>query len=154
MTGIGEAVTAVRGAYAIARSAKDITDKVKLDTAVSEVLDALGNAQSALLELQQQHFELIDENRELKLKVSKEERFDQYRMEKTPVGYFILNLKEEFVNVDNPSHAICHVCREKGIKSILNEAEAFYSCPNCKYMAWKVAPAKKRSRNVVPSSRI
>ena len=35
MTGIGEAVAAVRGAYALARSAKDITDKVKLDTAVT-----------------------------------------------------------------------------------------------------------------------
>jgi len=154
MTGIGEAVTAVRSAYVLARSAKDITDKVKLDTAVSDVLDALGNAQSALLELQQQHFELIDENRELKLKISKEERFDQYRMEKTPEGYFILNLKDEFVDADNPPHAICHVCREKGHKSILDESEAFYFCPNCKYVAWKVTPAKKRSRSVSPSSLI
>ncbi|WP_372373245.1 hypothetical protein ACDI10_16395 [Vreelandella venusta] len=135
MTGIGEAVAAVRGAYVLARSAKDITDKVKLDTAVSEVLDALGNAQSALLELQQQHFELIDENRNLRQKLSQEERFEKYRMEKTPKGGFVLKLKKEFVSDDEPSHAICHVCKESGKVTVMNESSFSYSCPACQYVA-------------------
>tara|TARA_R110001599_G_scaffold153095_2_gene338248 strand:+ start:631 stop:984 length:354 start_codon:yes stop_codon:yes gene_type:complete len=117
-------------------------------------MDKLTTAQSDLLDLLTEHHRLVDENREMKIQLSKEARFDQYRMEKTPEGYFILNLKEEFVNADNPSHAICHVCREKGHKSIMDESEPFYFCPNCKYVAWKVTPAKKRSRSVTPSSLI
>lgn len=140
MTGIGEAVAAVRGAYALARSAKDITDKVKLDTAVSEVLDALGNAQSALLELQQQHFELIDENRELKAKMSREERFDQYRLKETPQGGFILELKDEYVTGDNPPHNICPVCKEEGKLSVMPKGRNHYSCSACDYSAEHTQP--------------
>lgn len=144
MTGIGEAVAAVRGAYALARSAKDITDKVKLDTAVSEVLDALGNAQSALLELQQQYFELIDENRNLKRQLSQEERFEKYRMEKTPKGGFILKLKEEYISDDEPPHAICHVCKESGKFIVMNESELSYTCPTCQYAARIKSPTPIR----------
>ena len=142
MTGIGEAVAAVRGAHALARSAKDITDKVKLDTAVSEMLDALGNAQSALLELQQQHFELIDENRELKAKLSKEERFDQYQMEKTPEGHFIMKLKNHLISDGHPSHAICHLCKDSGKFTIMDESNDYYSCPVCNYLA-RLRPAPR-----------
>lgn len=153
---IGAAVTAVKGALDLARSARDVNDRAQLNAAMSDIMDKLTTAQSDLLELLTEHHRLIDENREMRLKLSQEARFDQYRLERTSQGHFILSLREDLVSTDNPPHAICHVCREKGIKSILNEAEPFYSCPTCKYMAWKVppAPARGRSRNVVPSSRI
>jgi len=135
MTGISEAVAAVKVAYGIARSAKDITDKVKLDTAVSDVLDALGGAQTALLELQQQHFDLIDENRRLKEIISKDERFEQYRLERTAIGDFVMSLKDEHVTEDQPAHVICIRCKESGRVSVMNEDKYWYRCSSCDYMA-------------------
>lgn len=137
MTGIGEAVSAVRGAYAVARAAKDVTDKVKLDTAVSEVLDALGNAQSALLELQQQHFELLDENRQMREQLAREARFDRYYVEKTPLGGFVLRLKPEEVTPQQPDHRACPNCREHGRLSMLAEEDLFYRClvKDCGFLA-------------------
>ncbi|WP_417835240.1 MULTISPECIES: hypothetical protein [Pseudomonadota] len=151
---IGAAVAAVKGALDLARTAKDVNNQAQLNAAMSDIMDKLTTAQSDLLELLTEHHRLVDENREMQLRLSQEARFDQYRMERTLQGHFILSLKEDFVSTDNPPHAICHVCREKGTRSILDEAEHLYSCPVCKYIAWKVppAPARRRSRNVAPSS--
>tara|TARA_R110000796_G_scaffold252426_2_gene386721 strand:+ start:544 stop:1011 length:468 start_codon:yes stop_codon:yes gene_type:complete len=154
MTGIGEAVAAVRGAYALARSAKDITDKVKLDTAVIEVLDALGNAQSALLELQQQHFDLIKENRELKEKLKEEQRFEDYVLRETsPVGgSFILELRTNLVDDDTPPHAICPQCKEDKRLSPLRKTPTDYVCSKCSFVAphtsWKRKSVRELGREL------
>ena len=151
---IGAAVTAVKGALELARTAKNVNDRAQLNAAMSDIMDKLTTAKSEILELLTENQRLLEDNGELRQQLRKEERFNQYLMERTSQGYYILSLKEEFVSTNTPPHAICHVCREKGIKSILNELEDRYSCPVCNYIAWKVppAPARRRSRNVVPSS--
>nr|CDQ33970.1 hypothetical protein BN993_03421 [Virgibacillus halodenitrificans] len=127
---IGAAVTAVKGALDLARSAKDVNDRAQLNAAMSDIMDKLTTAQSDLLELLTEHHRLIDENRELKGQLSKEERFEQYRLEKTPFGGHVYQLKNEFVDQDNPEHAICAVCKENGRWSPLTKDDAYYICPN------------------------
>lgn len=92
------------------------------------MLDALGNAQSALLELQQQHFEILDENRQLKEQLSKETRFDRYFIEKTPLGGFVLRLKPEEVTAQEPDHRACPSCKEQERLSLLSEGKFSYDC--------------------------
>ncbi|WP_222105019.1 hypothetical protein [Halomonas sp. SH5A2] len=132
---IGAAVTAVKGALDLARTAKDVNDRAQLNAAMSDIMDKLTTAQSDLLDLLTEHHRLIDENRELKGQLSKEERFNQYRLSKTPVGHYIYELKEEYVNENQPAHAICVKCREDGLRSILQEDDYGYFCPTCKTVA-------------------
>ncbi|NVF16012.1 hypothetical protein [Vreelandella maris] len=132
---IGAAVTAVKGALDLARNAKDVNDRAQLNAAMSDIMGKLTTAQSDLLDLLTEHHRLIDENRELKSKLSKEERFDQYRLCKTPVGHYIYELKEEYVNEDKPAHAICVKCREEGLRSTLQEGDYSYYCPTCRTVA-------------------
>jgi len=103
---------------------------------VNEVLDALGKAQSALLELQQQHFELMNENRKLKDKLKKEERFDDYVLRETPVGgRYILELRSECITPDRPAHAICPLCREDGRLIVMSKNDTHHSCSKCRFSA-------------------
>ena len=132
---IGAAVTAVKGALDLARSAKDVNDRAQLNAAMSDIMDKLTTAQSDLLELLTEHHRLIDENRELKGQLSKEERFEQYRLKETERGGFVLELKDEYVTEDNPKHNICPACREEGKKSVMTKGSIYYNCSTCKYGA-------------------
>lgn len=132
---IGAAVTAVKGALDLARTAKDVNDRAQLNAAMSDIMDKLTTAQSDLLELLTEHHRLVDENRRLKEKLSKEARFENYYLCKTPVGHYIYKLKEEYVGEGEPSHSVCVKCREDGKRSILQEDDYGYICPTCKTVA-------------------
>ncbi|NIC05760.1 hypothetical protein [Billgrantia bachuensis] len=125
-------VPGLKAAYEIARAAKDVNDQTRLNTAISEILEQLTSAQFGLLEMQQQHQQLLDENRQLREKVEKEERFECYRLERTRLGGYIMPLKEEYVSPDQPAHAICVHCREDGKRSVLAHYEYNYYCNSCK----------------------
>ncbi|UDM07804.1 hypothetical protein LG409_02565 [Halomonas sp. NyZ770] len=129
---IGAAVTAVKGALDLARSARDVNDRAQLNAAMSDIMDKLTTAQSDLLELLTEHHRLVDENREMKLKLANEERFDQYRLKETQQGGFVLELKEEYVTEDNPKHAICQLCSQEGRLTPLNKDPQYYHCPRCR----------------------
>lgn len=132
---IGAAVTAVKGALDLARSARDVNDRAQLNAAMSDIMDKLTTAQSDLLDLLTEHHRLIDENRELKIKLNKEKRFEQYRLKETQRGGFILELKDEYVTQDNPKHNICPVCREEGRSAVMTKGHSYYNCSTCKYGA-------------------
>jgi len=132
---IGAAVTAVKGALELARTAKDVNDRAQLNAAMSDIMDKLTSAQSDLLELLSEHYRLIDENRDLKQRLSKEERFILYRLERTATGDFVMTLKDEYVSTELPAHVICPKCKEDDRLSVMNEAEYWYRCSSCKYVA-------------------
>jgi len=119
----------LKTAYELARAAKDVDDKVRVDTAISKIMDQLTAAQFGLFEMQQQYQQLIDENRELREQISKEERFNQYRLKETQQGGFVLELKDEYVTEDNPKHAICQLCSQEGRLTPLNKDPQYYHCP-------------------------
>lgn len=150
--GVGAAVTAVRAAMEVAKAAKDINDQAQLNAAMSEVMEKLTTAQSDLLSMIVQQQELAEENRRLKEELAKEEQFEHYRLERTPMGGFILQLKDEHVTQDEPAHAICQLCRDAGKRSILSENDYCYECGICKHRAWKKArPQRYRQRKTIPS---
>ena len=135
----------LKAAYEIARSAKDVNDQARLNTAIIEIMEQLTSAQFGLFEMQQQHQRLLDENRELKSLLEHQQRFDKYRLERTAVGDLVMPLKDEFISSDEPAHAICPACKEDQRVSVMTEDEYWYRCSSCKYIAGK----KKRP----PSSR-
>ncbi|MDR5857963.1 hypothetical protein FZZ93_02355 [Halomonas eurihalina] len=142
--------TGLRTAYEIARSAKDVNDQARLNSAVADIMEQLTTAQFSLFELQQQHQQLLDENKALRDQIESDRRFSQYRLEQTPAGSYIMPLRDEYVSEEFPQHSICHVCREKGTLSILSEYPNLYICPSCEYKAWKARPQKRSSRVIGP----
>lgn len=134
---IGAAVTAVKGALDLARTAKDVNDRAQLNAAMSNIMEKLTTAQSDLLDLLTEHHRLIDENRDLKQRLSKEERFDQYRLERTSTGSFVMQLKDEHVSTETPAHVICVRCKEDNRLSVMTEDEYSYRCPACPHVAGK-----------------
>ncbi|WNL39814.1 hypothetical protein RN346_04460 [Halomonas sp. PAMB 3232] len=124
--------TGLKTAYNIGKAAKDLDDQVRLNTAISEIMDQLTQAQFGLMDMQLQYQQLVDENKELKEKLNKEERFDQYRLFRTAVGHHVYMLKNEFAGRDEPLHAICVQCREDGRRSVLQEGEYSYYCTVCR----------------------
>lgn len=152
MVEIGALVATIKSTVELAKSAQDANEQAKVNAAVSDIMERLMTVQSELFAKQQENQALLDEIRQLKDQIESDRRFDQYRLEKTPVGFYFMPLRDELVTVDCPPHSICHVCREKGVLSILSEHENAYTCPSCGHRAWKVSPPKKRSRKVVPPS--
>jgi hypothetical protein len=149
---IGALVSTIKATVELAKSAKDVNDQAQINAAISDIMERLMTVQSELFNKQQENHALLDEVKLLKAKMENDQRFEQYRLEKTPMGYYFLPLRDEFVTADLPHHSICHVCREKGIRSILSENDYGYTCPTCGHKAWKVSPPQKRSRGVVRSS--
>ncbi|WP_237673569.1 hypothetical protein [Vreelandella profundi] len=150
---IGAAVTAVKGALDLARTAKDVNDRAQLNAAMSDIMDKLTTAQSDLLDLLTEHHRLIDENRGMKHELSQKARFEQYRMEKTPKGYFILKLRDEHISDDNPAHAICYLCKEEGKATPMSENSRNFCCPICNYVAWiQDKPPRYTKKRIVNSS--
>lgn len=127
----------LKAAYEIARSAKDVNDQARLNTAIIEIMEQLTSAQFGLFEMQQQHQQLLDENRELRSLLERQQRFDKYRMERTALGYIVLPLKDQYVSSDCPAHAICPRCKEDDRLSPMKEDQYRYLCISCKYVADK-----------------
>src|SRR5690554_2511441 len=127
---IGAAVTAIKSAIDAVKAAKDVHNQAQLDAAISEIMEKLTTAQSDLLMMIVQQQDLVEENKRLKEELAKEARFERYRLERTPLGSHILQLKEEFVTPHNPHHPICPVCREDGRLSHLTKDECMYICSN------------------------
>ncbi len=109
-------------------------------------MEKLASSQTDLVALLAENHELIDENRRLREKLQKTERFERYRLEQTPMGDFILQLKDKHVTDEEPTHAICTYCREEGKLSYLSEGSHRYRCRTCLRSAW-IKPVERRPRS-------
>ena len=143
--------TGLKTAYEIARSAKDVNDQAKLNSAIADIMDQLTSAQFSLFDMQQQHQALIDENRKLKEEIAKKERFKRYRLEATPFGGYIFRLIPELAEGGEPDHAICPKCKEEDKLSLLSRNAINYFCQSCEYVAFfkKPEPRPRRGSRVV-----
>lgn len=135
MGDFGALIAGVKATADIARSVRDVNDQARINTAVAEMMDKLMDVQGRLATTQVEHLELIEEAKQLKEQVASEQRFERYRLEKTPMGGYVMPLKDEYVTTDCPPHVICHHCRESGRVSIMNEASTQFSCKACGYVA-------------------
>ncbi|WP_108447889.1 hypothetical protein [Halomonas sp. BN3-1] len=140
----------LKTAYEIARSAKDVNDQAKLNTAIADIMEQLTSAQFSLFEMQQ-HQELIDENRQLKDQLERAARFDKYQLQQTSTGDYVLVLKDEFAVDGTPKHVICPVCKEDERLAVMTEDGHWYRCSSCKYVAGKkkLPPPRRRTGPMV-----
>ncbi len=148
---VGAVITAIKASIDAAKAAKNMHGQAQLDAAISEIMEKLTTAQSALLSMLVQQQDLVQENSRLKEELAKEARFERYRLERTPMGGFILRLKEGYESEDEVAHSICHLCKEAGSRSILTENSYCYECGTCGHRAWK-KPRPSRPSGVRHSS--
>lgn len=145
MGDFGALIASVRAATDIARSVRDVNDQARINTAVADMMDKLTDVQGRLAATQVEHLELNEEVRRLKEQLASEQRFERYRLEKTPLGGYVMPLKDEHVTADCPPHVICHHCKEGGRVSIMNETSVRFSCRACGYVAPKKSNPGRRS---------
>jgi len=130
-------ISSTKAALDMAKSAKDVSDQHQAHAAVIGVMEQLAEVHSKLADTQAEYQSLLEEVERLRGELDNKARFDDYRMEKTPMGGYILPLRDEYVTDDRPPHAICHPCKEDGRLSVLTETEYRYVCPSCQYTAGK-----------------
>ena len=132
MLEIVSAFGAVKSALEIAKTAKDTTDEFKISTAMSEIMDKLTSAQSALLEMQLEHQNLINENQELRKKLSQEAQFDKYSLKRTSSGGVVWQIKNDIAEYEGIiEHAICPKCRVESRLMPLDYYVTHYQCRYC-----------------------
>ncbi|OJA04424.1 hypothetical protein [Halomonas sp. QHL1] len=135
MVEVGALVSSIKATVELAKSAKDVNDQAKLNAAVSDIMEKLVAMQSELFAKQQENHTLFEEVKQLKEKIEKDKRFDQYQLEKTALGGYVLTLCDSNSSENHPKHSICPSCREDGRLSILEEGTYSFNCQVCKYTA-------------------
>ncbi|MBB3231689.1 hypothetical protein [Halomonas stenophila] len=147
MIEVGAAVTGLKAAIQAAKAIKDVNDQAELNAAVAEIMEKLASSQSDLGALLAEHHELIEENRQLKEKLEKQQRFNKYRLEWTEGGYLIMPLRDEYVTDVEPSHVICPKCKEDGRLSPMNDDGLWYKCISCGYLACREGKTRQPRTN-------
>lgn len=141
----------IKTAFDLAKSAKDVNDQTRANAAVIGIMEQLMEVQSKLSATQVEYQTLLEEVVRLKSELEDKKRFEDYRLERTPMGGFIFTLKEGFTTGDRPPHSICPRCKEDGRLSVLSESEYRFDCPACPFIAGqKPRPARPRSRTIHP----
>jgi Zn ribbon nucleic-acid-binding protein len=139
----------IKTAFDLARSAKDVNDQARANAAVIGIMEQLMEVQSHLSATQVEYQALIEEVARLKSELDDKRRFDDYRLERTPMGGYIFTLKEECVTDDRPPHSICPRCKEDGRLSPLSESSYRFDCPACPFVAGKKPRPPRNKRSVV-----
>lgn len=129
----------------LAKAAKDVNDQTRVNVAIAGIMDQLMSVQADLASTQTEYQALLEEVSRLKAALDNEERFQDYRMEKTPMGGYVMPLRDECATDDRPPHAICPQCREDSRLSVMTETEYRYVCPSCQYTAGK-KPSQRFNR--------
>lgn len=151
MLDITALATSIKSTFDLAKSAKDVNDQARANTAIIGIMQQLMEVQSTLNATQIENRELLEEVAQLKAKLNDNKRFNDYRMERAPMGGYILTLKENCVTEDNPPHSICPLCKEDGRLAPLAESEYRFDCPACQFIAGKKPrPARHRRHTVHP----
>lgn len=143
--------TSIKAAFDLARSAKDVNDQARANAAVIGIMEQLMDVQSKLAATQVEYQALLEEVARLKGELDDKKRFEDYRLERTPMDGFILTLREECVTEDCPPHSICPRCKEDGRLSVLSESTYRFDCPSCQFVAGKKPrPPRNQRRTVHP----
>lgn len=123
VAGIPEGIGALKAAYDIAKTLKDINDRVALNTAVIDLQSQILTAQDAALGARDKETTLLERISELEKEVARfdawEREKERYQLHKLPPGILIYRLKPGMENGE-PFHEICADCFQKGEKSLLH----------------------------------
>lgn len=141
----------IKTAFDLARSAKDVNDQARANVAVIGIMEQLMEVQSQLSSTQVEYQALLEEVSRLKSELDDKRRFDNYRLERAPMGGYIFTLKAGCVTEDCPPHSICPRCKEDGRLSVLTDTEYRFDCPACPFVAGKKPRPPRNQRRVVHS---
>ncbi|MFJ2712205.1 hypothetical protein ACIOZM_15130 [Pseudomonas sp. NPDC087346] len=131
----------VMGAYSGIKAATDITQSMltlKTDAAVtSKVIELNGvllSLQGQLNAAQMEQSGLAERIRTLEADISKFQRWDEekarYKLHQFPSGAFAYVIKPESKG-DEPSHYLCALCIEKGMKVMMQPWGVNLKCNSC-----------------------
>ncbi|POO56165.1 hypothetical protein [Agrobacterium rosae] len=130
----------LKTAVDIAKTVKEVNDMSTVKGKVIEMQDLILAAQSSAMTAQTQLFELLQENAELKRKVSDIEGWKntaaRYTLKDFGGKTFAYELKAEAA-VGEPPHRVCPACFEMGKRSVLQfqnvtaSRQDFYKCMPC-----------------------
>lgn len=142
MVGMGEIaalVSSVKAAFDITKGLSDITRDAKVKAAVSELQDALMDAQSKAITAHTEQATLLEKVGLLEKEIDRlkawEAEKQRYRLTKLNSGLLAYTLKEE--GAAEPPHELCANCYERGQKSILQTEtrnpgrHEVRLCPSC-----------------------
>ena len=149
------AVTALRTALDIGKTAVEVRDATKLNDVIIRMNEQLLNAQQSLfshnaelLALQQQHFEATQKLRELQEALTQRGRYTLVELAPGKFAYKADSLPMES-GADNevraePMHHICQPCFDGAgkVRSVLQRSSSTYNgrtmttwlCPTCKHI--------------------
>lgn len=151
MPDITALATSIKSTFDLAKSAKDVNDQARANAAIIGIMQQLMEVQSTLNATQIENRTLLEEVDRLKAELDDKKRFEDYRLEKTPMGGFILMLKESCITDDRPPHAVCPHCKEDGRLSVLSESACRFECSTCRFNAGKQPrPVRPRGRTTHP----
>ncbi|WP_207588959.1 hypothetical protein [Rhizobium sp. ZX09] len=122
LTLVSGIATTLKTAMDIAKTTKEISDMSTVKGKVIEMQDLILTAQSSAMAAQTQLYEILQENAELKRKVSAVDDWkstaSRYSLKDYGGGTFAYELKADATDGE-PTHRLCPACFEVGKKSIL-----------------------------------
>ena len=141
MSSITAAIGGIKAALDIAKAMKDLQAGPALDTQLSELKQALAEAQSGLLSAQSDQFTLIDRVNTLEKEIADSEKWEaekaKYTLHEVREGVFTYQSKKDANSVE-PTHHLCTNCYDTTqMKSLLHaetlsvaRAKTLF-CPSC-----------------------
>ncbi|MFK0204272.1 hypothetical protein [Agrobacterium sp. NPDC090283] len=140
LTLVSGIASTLKTAVDIAKTTKEISDMSIVKGKVIEMQDLILTAQSSAMAAQTQLYEILQENAELKRKVSAVDDWksaaSRYSLKDYGGGTFAYELKADAAHGE-PTHRLCPACFEAGRKSILqfqgrtSSQQDFFKCLPC-----------------------
>lgn len=136
MVEIAGVIATIQTAYGIAKSVVDGKIDAEVQAKASELVDSIINLQGAILSLQSENQDLLENNRQLKSQLSDLHQWEaiagSYQLSEISEGLFLYSLKD---GSTEPHHYVCPNCFNKKQKSILqvsspNRTGSSYICPS------------------------
>jgi hypothetical protein len=140
MGSIQAALGSLKAAGDIAKSLMDLKTTAEIQSKVIELQREILSAQSSAISAQMDQSSLLQEKRELEVKMASMEAWEaeakRYKLTDYGGGTFAYTLKEGMENGE-PSHAVCPTCYQKRRKSIFQNTgddgvgRSVMNCPTC-----------------------
>jgi len=139
---LGSALGSLKAGIELAKGALDAKVEAEVRRKVLDMVQALADAQTQLLDAKMQMSEIFDENQKLKREREEREEWMQrvrrYELIQAPGGAMVYRFKEQ------PSHYVCPACYEDRKLHILQDGKGLsgtWKCSGCsKY--FQVDPAR------------
>lgn len=131
ITTISASIGSLKTLVSIAQSLIGMNKDVAVNAKAAELLSAVTDVQTKLLEAQQSMFLMQEELRLAKEELAKKAEFNRYELVEPFPGTRLFRLKPAEKQGSEPIHYICPNCKDVlGKLSVLQESEHFACCKN------------------------